>query len=84
MKQHGLQKARRMEAAGTYLDDNREEDTGSGSDPEEPVLDRDSDGLTNYQEQEFGTDPLKPDTDEDGRSDFEEYRGLRNLLGYIG
>lgn len=50
-----------------------EEDTGSSSDPEESVLDRDGDGLTDLQEQELGTDPLKSDTDEDGLSDYEEY-----------
>ncbi len=37
-----------------------------------PNTDEDQDGLTNAQEQAFGTDPLNPDTDGDGLLDGEE------------
>ena len=38
--------------------------------------DADFDGLKNLQEYEYGTDPLDPDTDDDGRSDGAEVRIL--------
>lgn len=37
-------------------------------------LDSDGDGLTDDEEAEYGTDPLNPDTDSDGLSDFDELR----------
>jgi hypothetical protein len=49
-----------------------------GSDPLDPasvpasVLDWDEDGLSNGDEWDLGTDPTKPDTDDDGISDFGE------------
>jgi len=40
----------------------------------DPLGDEDSDGLTNGQEKEIGTNPLDPDTDEDGLDDGLEYK----------
>ncbi len=37
-----------------------------------PLNDRDNDGLTNEEEETEGTNPLKPDTDEDGLTDGDE------------
>ncbi|TAL19964.1 hypothetical protein EPN90_02020 [Patescibacteria group bacterium] len=43
--------------------------------PPAPVFtDTDGDGLTDAEEQSFGTDPSKTDTDGDGLTDFEEVR----------
>ena len=39
-----------------------------------PLIDSDSDGLTNVEEIQLGTDALKADSDADGLSDFEESR----------
>lgn len=39
------------------------------------VTDSDGDGITNSAEQGFGTNPLRPDTDGDGLTDFEEVFG---------
>jgi len=44
-------------------------------------VDDDADGLTNTQEQWWCTDPLDPDTDDDGRSDGEEIQVLKDWLG---
>ena len=38
----------------------------------QPLLDADSDGLTDAEEQKLGTNPTNPDTDKDGLSDFDE------------
>jgi outer membrane protein OmpA-like peptidoglycan-associated protein len=40
-------------------------------------LDKDSDGITNAEERQLGTDPTKPDTDGDGLRDGEEIRAYR-------
>jgi hypothetical protein len=37
-----------------------------------PLIDSDSDGLSNVAEIQIGTNPLNPDTDDDGLTDFEE------------
>ena len=55
------------------------EDLHSGLDRENPfdaVLDLDSDGLTNLEEYQNGTDPNNPDTDGDGFSDGDEVHTL--------
>jgi hypothetical protein len=66
--------------------DQNEEEPEPAADPEpesepedepsqpEPVLDSDSDGLTDAEEAELGTDPVEPDTDGDGLFDREEVR----------
>lgn len=38
------------------------------------LIDSDGDGLTDYQEKLYGTDPYKTDTDDDGLSDYEEIK----------
>ncbi len=38
------------------------------------IIDSDGDGLTDYQEKLYGTDPFNPDTDGDGLSDYEEVK----------
>ena len=38
------------------------------------IIDSDGDGLTDYQEKLYGTDPFDPDTDADGLSDYEEIK----------
>jgi hypothetical protein len=43
--------------------------------------DSDNDGLTNEEEERYGTDPLNPDTDGDGYLDGEEVRAGYNPLG---
>jgi len=40
--------------------------------------DTDGDGLTDFEEEQMGTNPDNPDTDEDGCLDGEEFRGGRN------
>lgn len=40
------------------------------------TADDDSDGLTNYQEAYFGSDPTSPDTDADSISDFDELNAI--------
>jgi len=46
---------------------------GGGDDPDvDPNKDTDGDGLTDAEEEFYGTDPNNPDTDGDGFSDFEE------------
>ena len=37
------------------------------------TLDRDGDGLTDHEENEIGTDPVDPDSDNDGINDKDEY-----------
>ena len=44
--------------------------------------DTDNDGLTNVEEAIYGTNPNKPDTDEDGFSDGLEVANLYNPLGF--
>lgn len=44
----------------------------SDADPSDADLDLDEDGLTNIEEYQLGTNPLAPDTDNDGLSDGEE------------
>ncbi len=45
-------------------------------------LDSDNDGLTDEEEKFFGTDPQRPDTDEDGYPDNTELANLYNPLGF--
>ena len=50
-------------------------------DPSDRNTDLDGDGLTNYQEYLYGTDPRNPDTDGDGLSDgYEVAHGLNPLV----
>lgn len=49
--------------------------------PPDSVLDSDSDGLTNLQEAQLGTDPNKADTDGDGFNDGQEVQAGYNPLG---
>ena len=42
------------------------------------LIDSDRDGLSDYQEKLYGTDPFKPDTDGDGLSDYEEIKIFRS------
>jgi len=51
------------------------------SPPPDPSLDSDSDGLTDLQEAQLGTDPNKADTDGDGFSDGQEVKAGYNPLG---
>jgi hypothetical protein len=53
-----------------------EPDSGAEKTPPQPdpVQDSDSDGLTDAEEAELGTDPVEPDTDGDGLFDREEVR----------
>jgi thiol-disulfide isomerase/thioredoxin len=44
------------------------------------VKDSDKDGLTNEEEEAFGTDPKNADTDGDGLSDFDEVNGITDPL----
>ncbi|HUU78412.1 MAG TPA: hypothetical protein VMX55_08695 [candidate division Zixibacteria bacterium] len=46
----------------------------NGLDPvlDDAAADNDEDGLSNYEEFSYGTDPNNPDTDRDGLSDYEE------------
>ena len=55
-------------------------EASEASDEEVPVLDSDSDGLTDDQEAELGTDPNNADTDGDGLSDGEEAGGASDPL----
>jgi len=51
------------------------------------TLDSDNDGLTDYREQQLGTNPYDPDTDDDGLWDGEEDRGLmlhESIPFYLG
>lgn len=41
------------------------------------TIDTDGDGLTDSEEQQYGTDPQKKDTDDDGLSDYDEVRKYR-------
>jgi uncharacterized repeat protein (TIGR02543 family) len=45
------------------------------------ILDSDGDGLTDLDEVALGTDPLDPDSDNDGISDGTEVRGSQNRFG---
>ncbi|MBL8783948.1 MAG: VCBS repeat-containing protein [Deltaproteobacteria bacterium] len=45
----------------------------------DPALDEDQDGLTNALEVQLGSDPLSPDTDQDGLADGEETSGVTNV-----
>ncbi len=49
--------------------------------PPDPALDSDSDGLTDLQEAQLGTDPNKADTDGDGFNDGQEVKAGYNPLG---
>ena len=49
--------------------------------PGDDELDDDADGLTNAEEAELGTDPLDPDSDNDGYKDGQEVFGGYNPLG---
>jgi hypothetical protein len=49
--------------------------------PSDPALDSDSDGLTNLQEAQLGTDPNRADTDGDGFNDGQEVQAGYNPLG---
>lgn len=53
----------------------------TSSPPPDPALDSDSDGLTDLQEAQLGTDPNKADTDGDGFDDGQEVRAGYNPLG---
>ena len=54
----------------------------SGTNPR--IADTDGDGLTDMLELELGTRPDEKDTDGDGLTDFEEHRGWRIKLDYMG
>ncbi len=47
----------------------------------DPKGDVDNDGLTNEQEKYYGSDPLDPDSDNDGYSDGEEVKSSHNPIG---
>jgi hypothetical protein len=56
-----------------------QEPSPSGS-PEQDTDDIDNDGLSGYMETLLGTDSHKPDTDDDGMSDFDEFVNGMNPL----
>jgi hypothetical protein len=61
----------------TPADDGIAECDGANEPTSDPLLaDTDGDGLTDFEEREFGTHPRLTDTDGDGLSDFQEALGL--------
>lgn len=59
-----------FEAFQTGTDPLKVDSLGEGK--TDGLYDLDDDGLTNYQEYEYGTNPINPDTDGDGLSDYDE------------
>ncbi len=64
----------RLDIDGDRLPDNWEEKYGLSLSDNDYNLDPDNDGLLNYLEYKYGTNPLEADTDGDGYNDLHEIR----------